>query len=417
MTTKKAGLKRARQKPLRISQVMVVRPPRRSPVDIAKWRSAMLSADRGRRAALYDLYDDLLIDGVLANAVDRRIMKIANSELLFQKDGKPVDAMVDFIDDPHFEKLLREVMLTKFYGKTVLELDFKDGFKVVNIKRHHLQTKRREILKEIYDDTGVPYYDNAFLLDVGENDDLGLFLKTAPYVIYKRNGMGDFAQFCELYGIDTLVGYYDPEDDKGREEIEKAMKERGSAGSVTMSNTSKIETVGTKSPGTVDIHDRFLKHCDEQILITVLGQTMTTKDGSSLSQSKTHADTEDDINQADKRFTLRILNNALLPRLEKRGYPVSGGRFQFAEKRQDLDKEAELEIAKEVQAITGGVDENYWFEHFGIPKAKQQKKKAEPTEKPQGKQALEARKDARTDEPEKKDLSNRLKRFFGVAPR
>ncbi|WP_255317799.1 phage portal protein family protein [Capnocytophaga canimorsus] len=56
-----------------------------------------------------------------------------------------------------------------------------------------------------------------------------------------------------------------------------------------MSNKSKVETIGTKSTGTVDIHERFADKCDEQMLIAILGQTMTTKDGSSYSQGKVHA--------------------------------------------------------------------------------------------------------------------------------
>ncbi len=374
------GFKKQEKKQINISNVLVVRPPDRANVGIEKLKNALSSADRGRMYSLYNLYDELLRDPVLGNAVEKRITAITNSDLLFQSNGKENEEMSKFIDDPEFEKLLQEIMLSKFYGKSVVELGFAPAFTAVSIKRQHLNTERKEIVRELYDDTGIPYEDNDFLLNVGEEGNLGIFLRTAPYAIYKRNGWGDFAQFVELYGIDTLIGLYDPDDDNGRQEMEKAFRQRGSAGSMTMSKNSKVETVGTKSPGTVDIHDRFLDKCDNQILIAILGQTMTTKDGSSLSQSKTHAQTEDEINQADRRFVQRVLNTELLPRLEKRGYPVQGGQFYFAEKGENLSKEQELDIAERINQLTGQVDEDYWFENFGIPKGK--KKMEKPTPKP-----------------------------------
>lgn len=425
MTTQIGFKKTTAQKPINISNVLVVRPPDRAAVGIEKLKNALSAADRGRMNRIYDLYDELLRDPVLGNAVEKRITAITNADLLFQTDGKENEAMSDFIDTPEFEKLLREVMLSKFYGKSVIELAFTPDFKAVNIKRQHLNTDRKEIIKEVYDEHGIPYEDNDFLLNVGDDKDLGIFLKTAPYAIYKRNGWGDFAQFVELYGIDTLLGLYDPDDENGRQEMELAFKNRGGAGSMTMNKNSDVKIIGTKSTGTVDIHDRFLDKCDNQILIAILGQTMTTKDGSSLSQSKTHAQTEDDINQADRRFIQRVLNTELLPRLQKRGYPVGGGAFLFAEKGENLTKEQELNIAEKVEQITGQVDEQYWFENFGIPKGKkqQQPKGKEPSNKDKGKGKDMDEKDeqklSRHSESVKasnKSLFQRLRDFFVKAP-
>lgn len=354
---------------MKIHKTLVTRPPARVPQDITKWRNALRSADYGRVAQLVELYDDLLIDPVLGNAIEKRIMAITNAEIVFSKGNKNVPQIDDLIDSPEFEELLREIILSKFYPKSVLEFDFTDGFKVVSIDRRHFNTKEKIILKSLSDTEGVSYEGNDFLLPLGKETELGLFVKTAPYAIFKRNGMGDFAQYCELFGIDTLIGLYDPEDDRGRVEMENAFKNRGSGASMTMSKNSDVKVVGTKSTGTVDIHERFLNKCDEQILIAVLGQTMTTKDGSSYSQGKVHAQTEDDINQADRRFVQRILNKEVLPRLAKRGYDVQGGWFHFAEQGKKLSKLEQLQIAERVNAITP-IDTNYWYETFGLPKGK-----------------------------------------------
>ncbi|WP_047789440.1 phage portal protein family protein [Tenacibaculum mesophilum] len=368
-------------KAINLSQVLVVQPPKASSVAVEKWRSTMNAAYRGRRATYYDLIEELLSDLILTDAVGKRIRAITNSEILFQKDKKEVEPMMEFIDTPEFEELITQFMFTKFFGKTVIELNWVDGkFKPFIIPRQHLDTHRKVILKNRFDtETGWSYENDDWIINLGKDNDLGLFNKTAPFVIFKRNGGSDFAQFCEIFGISQMVGLYDPDDENGREEMETAFKNRGSGGSMTMSKNSDIKVIGQGAAGNVDIHERFLKWCDEQIIIGVNGQTMTTKDGSSLAQAKVHGETEDDLNQADRRYIQRILNTELLPRLEKRGYPVSGGKFVFAEKGEKLTKEKQLDIALKVDKVTeSGVHEDYFFENFNLPKGKGKTTEEEP---------------------------------------
>ncbi len=420
--------KKGEKKAINISQTLVVRPPQRSSVGIGKLQSAIKTADRGRRNLLYELYGELLRDPVLSNAIERRIMAITNTAILFQKDDKEVEEMAELIESHEFEETIAEIIRTKIFGKTVLELDFTNGYNVYSIPRKHLNTETKEILRNISDVSGYPYENDDFLLNLGKDDDLGILLTVAPFAIYKREGTGDFAQFVELFGIDTLVGYYDPEDENGRQEMETSMKERGSGASVTMSKNSKIETVGTSRQGQVDIHDRFLAKCDEQILIGILGQTMTTKDGSSLSQSKTHAQTEDDINQADRRFVQRVLNQELLPRLAKRGYPVEGGKFVFAEKGENLTKEQQLEIALKVdQQTADGVDDSYFYDTFGVPKGSKKKSNpnppgTDPEDEEEEEEPTSEEKKTKNQKPKKQtakglSLFDKVKDFFGDAPR
>ncbi len=408
---------------LRLSQVVVVNPPDRSATDIAVWRNAMRAADRGNRARLVNLYNDLLIDTVLADAVDKRIRAVTNFELKFLSDGKEVDVMADFMDTPEFEELLTEIMMTKFYGKSVIELSFKSGFNLFSVPRQNLQTAKKIILRNLSDPDGISYENDDFILNLGKDDDLGLFLKTAPHAIFKRNGGSDYAQFCELFGIPILAGLYDPEDEGGREEMEKAFRLRGAGGSVTMSNKGDIKTIGEAGGTAGAVHPTFLKYCDEQILIGIVSQTMTTINGSSLAQGKVHAETEGDLNKADRRFVQRVLNRMLLPLLAKRGYPVQNGWFNFIEKDKATPQE-KLNIALAVDSATeAGVDDDYFYEEFGLPKGNKAARRVaeKPTaEDPEPNRATATKKPAQKAwEFTARELSffEKLKDFFAHAPR
>ncbi|MGQ2107116.1 phage portal protein family protein [Ornithobacterium rhinotracheale] len=425
--------KNSQKKTLNISQVLVVKPERHSSLDIENWITAISQAYRGRRQKLVELYNNLLMDGVLYEAMDKRVRAITNANLTFQKDGKEIEELWDLIDTPEFEKMLREILLSKFYGKSIVELDFSNGFKVESIDRRHIDTLHKLILKDTSSDEGIPYEDNDFILNIGDDKDLGIFARTAPYAIFKRNGGADYAQFCELFGIPQLIGKYDPDDENGQKEMEESFRKRGAAADMVLSNKSSVETLQT-SQSNGAVHREFLEHWDKQILISAQGQTMTTTDGTSLAQAKVHSNTENDLNKADKIFVRRFLNQELKPRLEKRGYPVAGGFFNFIDEKEDLKAIDKLSVAERVNQLTAdGVDDDYFYEEFGLPRGakskerEQEKERAEtqeeeeiqtdepPKEKPKNKQ----KNTPKVKKVQAKDLSlfDKLKDFFAHAPR
>lgn len=406
----------------KVSQVVVVQPPKRDSIDISNYIKGLKSADKGKRNSLYDVYETIIKDPVVGEAIRKRVRHITNGGLTFKADNEEIDEMTDLIKTPEFRKLLRDIIMTRFFGKTVIELDFTDGIKVKMIPRKNLDTNKKIILKKIGEEEGISYENDDFLLNIGEDDDLGLLMEVAPYAIFKRNGGSDYAEFCELWGIPILAGLYDPEEEGAREEMETTFEKRGAGGSVVMSKNSDLKPINSeKQPGAV--HDKFLEWLDEQILIGLIGQTMTTKDGSSRSQSETHAQTEDDINQDDRIYTIEILNYAFLPRLEKRGFPVKNGWFQYPEK-DNLTLKEKIEIAEKVNKLTEtGVDEDWWFETTGLPKSKTAKKKPaeekgdDPEPEPEKKKPEEKKTSAKMKVTAKElNWLQRAKNFFGHAP-
>mgnify|MGYP001589462403 FL=1 len=242
---------------MKISQVLVVQPPKRDNMDISSYTSSVKSADKGKRAKLYDVLSNIMKDPVIGESIRKRVRKITNGGLQFQSDNQEVDIMTDLILSPKFRIMLREILLTKFLGKTVLELGFANGFDVAIISRKNLDTAKKIILKDLNDETGFPYEDDDFLLNIGEDDDLGLLMEVAPYAIFKRNGGSDYAEFCELWGIPILKALYDPEDENGREEMEATMEKRGAGGSVVASKNSDIDSISSGANGSV--HKEFLE--------------------------------------------------------------------------------------------------------------------------------------------------------------
>ena len=216
-------------KPIVVQQI-VVQAPQRRVYDIGDWRSALRSADNGRPKYLYDLFEDILIDGVLADAINKRIEAVLNAEVVFMNArGQEEPAIAAMIDTTAWETLIREIMHRLFYGRAGVELFFNGGFHVEPIKPKYIDLDNCQILLNDTGDRSVPYDQDPNLLVVGRPGDYGLLLKAAPYAIWKRGGFGDYAQWIELFGMPQRIGKYNTFDPQSRELLKQALEEAGSA--------------------------------------------------------------------------------------------------------------------------------------------------------------------------------------------
>lgn len=317
-------------KPIVVQQI-VVQAPQRRVYDIGDWRSALRSADNGRPKYLYDLFEDIMIDGVLADAINKRIEAVLNAEVVFMNArGQEEPAIAAMIDTTAWETLIREIMHRLFYGRAGVELFFNSGFHVEPIKPKYIDLDNCQILLNDTGDRSVPYDQDPNLLVVGRPGDYGLLLKAAPYAIWKRGGFGDYAQWIELFGMPQRIGKYNTFDPQSRELLKQALEEAGSAPYLVIPKEADIETKEVNR-GSGSSFNEFRQATNEEMLITILGQTLTTIQGERGARSlgEVHLQVEDSKHTSDLRFVQRTLNERLLPVLETCGLPVKGGRFVY----------------------------------------------------------------------------------------
>jgi len=378
-------------------EMMVLRPARIQAEDINTWREAVNSAKRGYRTKLYNLYENLMADPVLSDAIDKRVNAITNAEIAFLKQGKSVEIIEDLIDTPEFEELISEIVLHKAWGKSVIDVSFYPEFNVFSVPRKHiridkmdrpLSERKRYILEKESDMTGYDYENDPYIIECGKDNDLGFIFKAAPYVIYKRGGFGDWAQFAEIFGMPFLVGKYNGYDPKAKERLFQALSEIGSNPRAAIPKETELEVTPNKSSSSNTLYKDLKDACNEEILIAVLGNTMTTLSGSSRAQAEVHRETQEDAAKSDRRYVQRMLNRKLVPLLQKRGYPVAGGFFSFPDAGESVSTQERLEMALKVRREGIPVDDDYFYEITGIPKAtpppaKKEKKKEPPQVPPE----------------------------------
>lgn len=396
---------------------LIVRASKVDTADIETWKSAVNTAYRGSYNKLMALYENLISDPVLSHAIEQRINQLIAAELTFVgPDGKSINEIEDLIDTPEFEELLKEIALSKAYGKSVIELSFAPHFDVFSFPRRNIKItnlekpfaeRKKLIVRSEGDMTGYEYSDNEYILECGKDNDLGYLFKAAQFVIYKRGGFGDWAQFAEVFGMPFLIGKYNSYDPKSRDLLFQALQEIGSSPRAAIPNETDIEIKENNASGNGMLFKHLRDACNEEILISVLGNTMTTLQGSSRAQGEVHQDTQTALIQADKRYVQRMLNRFVTPLLEKRGYPTSGGFFLFPDQKEELSMEKRVDLALKLRKEGISIDDDYFYEVSGIPKgAKKEEKKPEKAE---------ITSDNKKDDPEVSQKKNKLG-FFVQAP-
>ena len=92
---------------------------------------------------------------------------------------------------------------------------------------------------------------------------------------------------------------------------------------------------------------------------------MTIEDGSSLSQSETHLEVFENLVESDCTMLRDIVNNQLIPRMVKHGFPIKGLRFEWDDA---VDYTPEQQVAYETMiADRYEVDPTYFAEKYSMP--------------------------------------------------
>ena len=96
----------------------------RSRKDIATWRGALISAESvyfPTRTRLYDLYEDVVLDGHLSGVISKRIDAVLNKEISFLADGTRVHELDALLHSLSFRDVMRTIMETQLWGISGIE--------------------------------------------------------------------------------------------------------------------------------------------------------------------------------------------------------------------------------------------------------------------------------------------------------
>lgn len=350
--------------------------------DLGDWRAAWqmaINVDNPQRIRLYDLYRDVDVDLHLSGCVGQRTgFVLARSFKLEKADGTADEEAVKLLDAPWFKQFITQALSSIYWGYTLIELGDvvinEDGKRMYTetriIPRKHVLPEFGVVVKQVGEDAkaGIDYRaDNLkdWYIEVGTADNLGLYLKAATQTIPKKNAMGFWDTFSEIFGMPMRIAKTNTRDDKEREKLEKMMDGMGAALWGVFQEGTDIEVVENSRGDAYNVYDRRIDRANTELSKLVLQQTMTIEDGSSLSQSQTHLEVFKNLIEQDCDMLRDIINTRLLPRMVLHGFPVQGLSFEWD---YSVDYTPEQQLAYEQMVLANyEVDGAYFAEKYGMP--------------------------------------------------
>lgn len=365
-----------------------VRVPNRNTQNIESWRNAIRAFENQTnpsRVALYDLYKDIELDGQVISTWSKRCDAVTNKRLLFKRDGAEDEEITKLLNSPDMRLFIKELHKTIAYGFTLIQINRvwydedeeryclewdliprkhvhpEKGFECVSKEQN--MAVRDFLFKE------KPLAD--YMVWAGDPTDMGLLAAVAQYVIYKRGGFGDWAQFAEMFGMPFRELSYDDYDQATRAKLEQAMEEWGAAGYIIKPKSAELTLHDTGgSTSSADVYDLLISKCDASISKIILGNTLTTEQGEIGSQAlgEVHKKSESEKNISDQLFILSVLNTKFRAVLKKFGFNLAGGDIMYEGLETDWEKlKTKWDVVKEISDKVP-VDDDFIYEEFDIPK-------------------------------------------------
>jgi phage gp29-like protein len=381
----------------------------RSYKGIKEWRNALRSAEsvtNPRRKLLYDLYKEVILDLHVEGVIGKRKLKVSNKTFkFFDSAGKENEEITKLLKKEFFKDMVNDILDSRFWGHSLLF--FKELTTEIQdyelIERTNVRPETGEVLAKSYDATGVPYREIptcSYIIEAGKKKDLGLLLKIAPYVIFKKGNVSDWGLFNQLFGFPFREFSYDGKDPKVKKEIEKIAQSTLTAPYAIMPTNASMKLHESQKGMSNALFKELAVFCDKQMSKAVLHSTLTIDDAGGHYKGNVHENSEAEVTKDDISFVLTVLNTQFIKILENFGFKVTGGNFDI-ESGDGLSLKDRLDIDKELNQIID-IEPEYFYEKYKIPvpKSGAKLKTKSPVEKKENEK--EAQKE---EEPKKKSKS------------
>lgn len=323
--------------------------------DIGTWYQALQAAQNPampRRNQLYKVYDQVMIDNHLTSVIQTRTLKITGTRWAVRDANGINPEKTLYLQAPWFNQYLYIFMDTLFWGHSLVEFgELVDGefTRVQLVNRRHIRPEPGEYVIKETDSTGIKYRGTQLMdwyieIDAG----YGILYKASPMALWKKNALAAWSEFDEKFGMPFRTAKTPGRDSKRASTLGTIMKEMGSAGWAVIQDDESIELIANSTTDAYKCFDELINRCNTEMSKLVIGQTMTTDNGSSKSQATIHMEVMESIYTADLASVQYNLNYVLLPFLIKHGYPFSIDDQIVPDLSKSLSPEERIKIDQEL---------------------------------------------------------------------
>ena len=392
MATKPIGFKRERPEDANIyntihteTQLYRVRQ------DVGRLRLALTVAENiqaPQRYLLYQTYKDSMLDAHLTACIENRInMTMSREHKMLNADGTINEDATKILNTKWFYDYCRYVLETPYYGYSVIQFGdiTNKGFASSTlIPRQYVKPEFHLVTAQSSGFTGNDYREEPFkwwCQGVGDEKDLGLLKQASIYAIYKKNALGAWAEFCEVFGVPIRIGKTDITDPLTRQNMENFLKNMGVSSYAVMDKNDIIDVVESNRSDAFQVFDEMINRANTEISKLILGSTGMMDEKSHVGAASVHEKVSERYQERDEHLLENYVNNGLIEILEYHNIIPKGLTYELSDIEDiDLQDRAKMDI----ELLNTGkykIPATYILETYGTPVIEIEEPKQTPTQK------------------------------------
>ena len=274
---------------------------------------------------LIRIYNDITIDAHLSAAIEARISRTTSKDFkVVDEKGEELQNESEIFNSLWFRDFIKFALESKFFGFSLIQFGDLKGkkFDFVDVfPRQYVFPQTKSVRKYSNSNAELIPYDSPefapWVIGIGKTNDLGLLMKAAPLVIFKKTALGSWTEFAEIFGAPFRMGKTDVRDVQLRDNMFDMLENMGRNAFGVFDKDDIIEFVRDNKTDSHNVFNELVERTNSEISKLILGSTMTMDDGSSRSQSEVHERTSGAINKEDAFFLLSMVNEELIPVVNK----------------------------------------------------------------------------------------------------
>ncbi len=310
--------------------------------DIKRLRAAINIAEsktNPNRVELYRIYKDVLLDAHVSACIMQRKNAILCRSFKIKKDGEEIEEQTEILKQRWFSEFLNHCLDAKAWGSSLIDFGamVDDKFEdICIVPREYVCSEFQVVSKfqggcdgeDINDPRWIPW--NMF---IGSKTDLGYLLQASFLYIWKKTTLGNWSEYNEKFGVPMRIGKTAVSDDVMLSNMEDALKNAGSSFWAVVDNNDSIEFLDAEKSGAYEVFDKHVERMNSEISKLVLGQTGTMDEKNFVGSAQVHYAVRQDIIESDATEIEYIVNNKLIPWLNRyHGFSITGTfKFDFAQ--------------------------------------------------------------------------------------
>ena len=345
--------------------------------DLNNFASALLLAENinnRNRYTLLQCYQEMSIDSFIQGLINQRFSAIKSSNmLLIDANG---DALLDqsSINTKWFNEFLELSHQSLFWGFSYINITGIEGGVVDGVQlvpRAYCRPDFDIISQTQQGNSGNSILEEPLLWSIvpvyKSKHDLGIYKTIFKYWVMKTSGEINWSQFQEKFGTPIMVGQTDMLNKQSRDQMAKMLANQSKSLWAVIGNDDKINMLAPNHSG--DTFDIYLKYINEQLAISILGQTLTStsQTGGTEHLGKIHSSILSRIIEEDKEFISNVVNDKLMPILIKYGVLPEGTKFKFIEENDKLSTSELIDNVVKLSSANIGVDIDWLSKELNIP--------------------------------------------------